>query len=160
MNSLRKAVKTDVPFIKEMIKELAIYEKAEEQATITEKELLHDGFELNPPLFESFILEYNGKPCGFALYYYRYSTWKGKSLYLEDLYIQAKFRGKGLGKLAMQTLAQTALETNSARFEWQVLDWNAPSIKFYESIHASLDSEWINCRLTGDSLFSFYQKKQ
>ncbi len=87
-----------------------------------------------------------------ALFYYRYSTWKGKSLYLEDLYIKPESRGNGFGTYVMKWLAKYAVENDCKRFEWQVLDWNMPAIDLYQKLGADLDGEWINCRLEGDSL--------
>lgn len=149
--NLRKAKVEDSSFIFQMICELAEYEKAPEQVHTTKDQIERDGFGPDK-LFEAIVLEYNSEPAGIALFYNRYSTWKGKSLYLEDLYVTPKYRGHGLGLKAMKYLAQYALETNCKRFEWQVLDWNKPSIEFYKSLGTDLDGEWINCRLEGDSI--------
>ena len=151
MTHIRMAEKKDVPFIFEMITQLASYEKAAEQVKLKEDQLLRDGFGEHP-LFESIILELDNISVGMALFYNRYSTWKGKSLYLEDLYIIPKARGKKLGIMAMKYLANYAVDTHCFRFEWQVLDWNEPSINFYKTINTDLDSEWINCRLEGDAI--------
>lgn len=147
--SIRFAKETDVKFIYEMIKELAIYEKAEDQVNTSLEQIRADGFG-ETAYYKAVILELEDAPVGMALFYNRYSTWKGKSLYLEDLYIKPESRANGLGMMAMQWLAQYALETKCHRFEWQVLDWNEPSINFYKSLNADLDPEWINCRLEGD----------
>lgn len=151
MTHIRPAKKDDAPFILELINRLAVYENASDQVKVTNEQLLEDGFG-NNPLFESIILELDNKPVGMALFYNRYSTWKGKSLYLEDLFIVPEARGKKLGIMAMKYLANYAEKTNCFRFEWQVLDWNEPSINFYKSINTDLDSEWINCRLEGDAI--------
>ncbi len=150
MNSIRVAKLCDCEFILQMIKDLAEYEKASHEVIISAKQLEIDGFEEN--LFDAIILEQKGSPVGMALFYNRYSTWKGKSLYLEDLYIIPQARGNGLGLMAMKYLAKLANDTKCNRFEWQVLDWNTPSIKFYESFKTQLDGEWINCRLEGDEV--------
>ncbi len=146
MISIRKAVKEDSEFIFNMIKELAEYEKCLDRVQTNPEQIKNDGFNENA-LFNCLILEHEGNAVGYALYYYRYSTWMGTSLYLEDLYVQPKKRGLKLGKMAMVELAKIAVETDCKRFEWQVIDWNEPSIKFYKSIKTDLDNEWINCRL-------------
>ena len=149
--SMRRASVDDAPFIYSLINKLAEFEKAPEQVTLTLDQLLEDAFSDDPLCF-SHILESDGTPAGFTLCYYRYSTWKGKSLYLEDLFVEPEFRGQGLAKLALKNLAEIAVRERCGRFEWQVLDWNEPAIKFYQSIGADLDPEWINCRLEGESI--------
>ncbi|MCB0280649.1 MAG: GNAT family N-acetyltransferase, partial [Calditrichaeota bacterium] len=113
---------------------------------VSVEQLERDGFGTSP-LFEALILEFNSETVGFALFYYRYSTWKGKSLYLEDLYVDPEYRNNGIGLAVMKHLVNHAIKTDCKRFEWQVLDWNTPSIEFYKKIGAELDSEWINCKL-------------
>jgi len=149
--NIREANPKDAPFLLKMITELAIYENEPEAVDLTIEKLIQDGFN-EAPLFKALILELNNKSVGMALYYNRYSTWKGKSLYLEDLYIVPEARGYKLGIMTMKYLGNIALLTECKRFEWQVLDWNKPSIKFYESLNADLDKEWINCRLEGEKL--------
>jgi GNAT superfamily N-acetyltransferase len=151
MISIRKALEEDATFLLEMIHGLAEYEKAPEQVTLSLDQLTKDGFS-NDRFFKSIILEINNKKVGMAIYYNRYSTWKGKSLYLEDLYVIPEFRGRGLGLKTMKYLAQEAVKTGCKRFEWQVLDWNEPSIQFYKKLNTDLDGEWVNCRLEGESL--------
>ena len=154
MQKIRKAKKEDAAFILQMIKELAKFERAPEKVTLTLEQLTKDGFNAKP-LFEALILENsNGQSIGFALYYNRYSTWRGKTLYLEDLYIIPSERGSGLGIKVMEYLRREAIDTGCARFEWQVLDWNSPAIEFYEKLGAELDGEWINCRIEGDALLN------
>lgn len=129
-----------------MIRALAAFEKEPLAVTISLAQLQKDGFGPKP-LFGSIVLELENQPVGFALYYNRYSTWKGKTLFLEDLYVAPEARGAGLGKLAMVYLAQIARDTQCARFEWQVLDWNVSAIDFYKSFGTALLPEWVNCRL-------------
>lgn len=148
---IREAKKSDVPFILQMIKALAEYERAPQEVTITEAQLLADGFSVSPH-FNCLILESDEKPVGFALFYYRYSTWKGKTLFLEDLFVQPEYRGLGLGKKAMIHIAGIAEQTGCVRFEWQVLDWNQPAIDFYKSLGAALMPEWVTCRLDRQGL--------
>ncbi len=146
MTSIRNATPNDIPFVLQMIRGLAEYEKEPREVTITEDQLRADGFGPNP-LYGCWILELDARPVGFALYYNRYSTWKGKTLYLEDLYVIPEARGAGLGKAAMIKLAQLARDTGCVRFEWQVLDWNQPAIDFYKSFDTQLLPQWVNCRL-------------
>lgn len=152
MNNIRKAIVEDATFILEMIKELAHFEKAPEKVTLQLEQLIQDGFGENP-LYEAIIIyDENGESIGFGLYYNRYSTWKGKSLYLEDLYIKPSARGRGYGKRVMHYLKEHAITTGCSRFEWQVLEWNEPAIRLYEKLGAEIDAEWMNCRLEGDAL--------
>lgn len=147
MTSIRPAIKKDAPFILEMIKELATFEEAADQVELSLATLEKDGFGEHP-LYQSLIIENEDKhSIGFCLFYYRYSTWKGKSLYLEDLYIMPAHRGNGAGKMVMDYLLDLAKSTGCGRFEWQVLDWNSKAIKLYESLGATMDSSWINCRI-------------
>lgn len=153
--NIRKTTKDDLPFVLKMVKELAYFEKAPEAVLVTNEVLAAD-FEAG--LFESIILEKDGDSVGMALFYFRYSTWKGKSLYLEDLYVMPEHRGAGLGKLVMKYLAGYALEQNCGRFEWQVLDWNSPAIEFYKTLGAEIDPEWMNCRLEGKAISKVAKK--
>lgn len=146
MTSIRKATVNDIPFILQMIRALAEYEKEPQEVTISESQLQKDGFG-DSPLYQCLILELQQKSVGFALYYNRYSTWKGKTLFLEDLFVMPEARGAGLGKLAMLELAKIARDTDCVRFEWQVLDWNQPAIDFYKSLGTELLPQWVNCRL-------------
>ena len=151
MKKIRDASQTDVPFILRMIRELAAYERAPDAVIVTQEDLKRDGFSEHPK-FQSYILEINLNPVGFFLIYDRYSTWKGKCLYLEDLYVIPEQRNQGLGKMVMDYLLEKAKNEGYRRFEWQVLDWNEPSIEFYKIFGATLDGGWINCRIEGDSL--------
>lgn len=149
--TIREATPEDCDFILKMISDLADYEKAKDQVAITADQLKKDGFS-DRPLYKVLVTEINDKPVGMALYYNRYSTWKGKSLYLEDFYIMPEHRGCGLGTMMMKKLAQIAVNTDCYRFEWQCLDWNGPSLNFYKSIGAELDPEWVNCRVEGAAI--------
>jgi len=154
--SIRKSNIEDSKFIMSMIHELALFEKAPDQVILTEDQLIRDGFTENK-LFESIILECDDVPVGMALFYFRYSTWKGKSLYLEDLIVKSEMRGRGLGKLAFKWPARFAVDNTCHRFEWQVLDWNEPAIGFYKAMGCQLDGEWINCRLEGIEIKDYLQ---
>lgn len=150
--SIREAKAEDVPQILAFIKELAEYEKLSHEVVATEEALRHHLFGNNPRA-EVLFGEYNGSPAGFALFFNNFSTFVGKpGLYLEDLYVKPEYRGKGFGKALLTCLAQIAVERDYGRMEWAVLDWNEPSIQFYESMGARLMKEWIINRLCGESL--------
>jgi GNAT superfamily N-acetyltransferase len=145
--SLRLATKADVPEILSLVQELAIYEKAPEQVTNTLEKMEEDGFGPHP-IFQTILAETpEDGIVGMSLYYYRYSTWKGKRLYLEDLIVREKFRGFGYGKLLFNATVEKAKETNCTGMMWQVLDWNKPAIDFYKTYGTRFDSEWLNCHL-------------
>ncbi len=145
--NIRRATIEDCPRIMELIQELALYEKAPEQVTVTMDHFVETGFGANP-VWWAFVAEVEGVVQGFALYYIRYSTWKGTRLYLEDLLVTNEMRGKGLGKLLLDQLIVEAKEKKFSGMMWQVLDWNEPAINFYKKYYnANLDGEWINCSL-------------
>jgi GNAT superfamily N-acetyltransferase len=152
MLTIRPATPADVPLILEFIRELADYEREPQAALATTADLLRDGFG-HEPKFHVDIAEWSGEPAGFAFYFWNYSTWQGKpGLYLEDLFVRPRFRGKGIGKALLVHLAQVALKNNCGRLVWQVLDWNTPSIDFYKSLGAETMKEWLTMRVTGDAL--------
>jgi len=141
---IRRAVAEDCPRLMELIKELAVYEKAPEEVTVAPEHFQESGFGENP-VWWAFVAEINGKVEAFALYYIRYSTWKGQRMYLEDILVTQKMRGKGLGKALFERLIVEATEKKFNGIVWQVLDWNEPAIKFYEKYNVTFDSEWVNC---------------
>ena len=144
---IRSAVKEDCPRLLELIKELALYEKAPQEVTVTLDHFEDSGFGRNP-VWWAFAAEVDGQVEGFALYYIRYSTWKGQRMYLEDILVTEKMRGKGLGKLLFDALIAEAKEKKYSGMVWQVLEWNEPAINFYKKYYnANLDPEWINCSL-------------
>ncbi len=146
--NIRKGKKEDIPCVLELIKELAKYEKAEGQVENTVEMMEKDGFGENP-IYGFFVAESDkGNIIGISLYYYRYSTWKGKRLYLEDIVVTENERGKGIGKLLFDRTIAHGKEENCTGMMWQVLDWNEPAINFYSKYYqARLDSEWINCSI-------------
>lgn len=145
--TIRRAVKEDCPRLMELVNELAIYEKAPQEVTVSPEHFEESGFG-NNPVWWAFVAEADGKVEGFALYYIRYSTWKGQRLYLEDLIVTEKMRGKGLGKLLFDELIEEVKEKKFSGMVWQVLEWNEPAINFYKKYYnASLDPEWINCSI-------------
>ncbi len=143
MIELRRATREDIPRIFELVKELALFEKAPEEVTATLADYEVNGFGENP-LFGAYLAFYQGKLAGFALWYFRFSTWKGKRLYLEDLYVKDEFRGLGIGKQLIEICFEEAKITNCTGMMWQVLDWNTPAIEFYKQYDAKFDGEWIN----------------
>lgn len=144
--TIRRAVKEDCPRLLELINELAEYERAPQEVTVTLEHFIESSFGKNPVCW-SFVAETDGKVVGFALYYVRYSTWKGQAMYLEDILVTKEMRGKGIGKLLMDQLIEEAKEKKFNRIIWQVLEWNEPAINFYKKYNASFDDEWVNCSI-------------
>ena len=143
---IRNGLKADVPAIMGLVKELAIYEKAENEVTNSIEQMEMDGFGENP-IFQFIVAELNGEVIGMSLYYFRYSTWKGKRLYLEDYIITEKYRGIRAGKLLFDATIDQAHKTNCTGMMWQVLDWNESAINFYKKYPTRFDAEWFNCHL-------------
>lgn len=143
--NIRRAKRGDEHQIMGLVHELALFEKAPNEVINTPEQLAIDLFD--DKICYCFVYEIEGTIRGIALYYISYSTWRGRCLYLEDLYIQPEFRRGGIGRLLFQRLVDEAKTLKVKRMDWQVLDWNEPALKFYESIGATLDPEWINGRL-------------
>ncbi|MFY7899622.1 MAG: GNAT family N-acetyltransferase [Chitinophagaceae bacterium] len=143
MITIRRAIETDCERIIELVKELAKYEKAPQEVTVSLQHFKESGFGKNP-VWWAFVAEENGTIQGFALYYIRFSTWKGQCLYLEDLLVTEQMRGKGMGKLLFDKLLEECKEKGFKRMVWQVLEWNEPAINFYKKYNATLDPEWMN----------------
>ena len=148
---IRKGTEQDIEAALLLIKELAAYEKAPAEVEVTVTEMKNWGFGADKQ-FDFFVAEENKVIVGLALYYFKYSTWKGKCLFLEDIIITESQRGKGFGKLLFDKIVQVAKESAVRRMEWQVLDWNTPAIEFYKKYNSVLDGEWINCKLTDHQL--------
>ena len=152
---IRPATAQDVPTVMQFVRELAIYEKAEHEVIASEQHFMETLFCPQPKVF-ALIAEHNRVPVGLAIYFYSYSTWLGKhGIYLEDLYVQPAKRGLGAGKALLQELAKIAVANDCGRVEWSVLDWNEPSIKFYQAMGAQAKDGWTVYRLTGDALSDF-----
>jgi GNAT superfamily N-acetyltransferase len=154
MLRIREAVPEDASLIVQFIKDLAEYEREPHAAVVDEQDILRDGFSpLHETRFWVLIAEWDGKPAGFAFYFFNYSTWLGKpGLYLEDLFVEPTMRGKGIGKALLARLAQVAIDNNCYGMRWQVLDWNQPAIDFYNSLGGEIMKPWLTVRLTGEPL--------
>lgn len=144
--TIRRAVKEDCTRLLELVQELAVYEKAPNEVTVSLEHFTESGFGPNP-VWWAFCAEENGVMQGFALYYIRYSTWKGQAMYLEDILVTESMRGKGMGKLLFDRLIEEAKEKGFNRMVWQVLEWNEPAINFYKKYGANFDAEWVNCSI-------------
>jgi GNAT superfamily N-acetyltransferase len=151
MATIRVGRKTDLPQVLELIRELAEFEHAAHEVSNSVARLEHDGFGPNP-CYGFFVAEEEGIIQGLALYYYRYSTWKGKRLFLEDIIVTQSQRGKGIGKMLFDVTMKKVLTEECTGMMWQVLDWNTPAIEFYKKYNARLDPEWINCHLEADQI--------
>lgn len=148
---IRNAKIDDIPIIRELIHELAVYEKLEDEMTASNEDLKKTLFEQKHA--EVLIAEYDSMPVGFALFFHNYSTFLGKpGLYLEDLFVKETYRGRGIGKQLLIKLAKIAKDRNCGRFEWSVLDWNTPSINFYLKMGAVPMDDWTVYRVTGQAL--------
>jgi GNAT superfamily N-acetyltransferase len=146
---IREGKREDLPKALKLIKELASYEKAQDEVIVTVAQLEKDGFG-NDPLFHFLVAEKGVHLIGLSFYYYRYSTWKGKRLYLEDIVVTESERGKGVGKELFKHTIEKANSSGCTGMMWQVLDWNAPAINFYKKhVGAHLDDGWVNCHLMG-----------
>ncbi len=143
---IRKAGIDDVPAIYGLVKELALFEKAPEEVSSTWQDYVENGFKENP-IFASNLIYYEGKLAGFSLWYFRFSTWKGKRFYLEDLFIKEEFRSLGLGKMLLDEAILEAKRTKCTGMMWQVLDWNEPAIQFYNKYGVKFDAGWLNVHL-------------
>ena len=148
---IRRGEKKDLPRVLELIKELAEFERAPHEVTNTLEMLAEDGFGPHP-VYGFFVAEIDDRIIGLSLYYWRYSTWKGKRLYLEDIIVTAPERGKGAGKLLFDRTMMKALEEKCTGMMWQVLEWNEPAINFYKKYGSKLDAEWVNCNLEAEQI--------
>jgi len=143
---IRKAVRTDCARMMELIHELAVYEKAPDEVTVSLAHFEESGFGANP-VWWAFVAEAQGVVIGMALYYVRYSTWKGQRMYLEDILVTETMRGQKIGSLLFDALIVEAKEKGFNGMNWQVLDWNEPAINFYKKYKANFDPEWVNCSI-------------
>lgn len=150
--NIRRVVKEDCRRLLELVQELATYERAPNEVTVTLEHFVESGFG-ERPVWWAFVAEVPpaegraGEVVGFALYYIRYSTWKGQAMYLEDILVTNEMRGHGIGKMLFDRLVEEAKEKKLNRIIWQVLEWNEPAINFYKKYNAEIDSEWLNCSI-------------
>jgi GNAT superfamily N-acetyltransferase len=149
--TIREAVKEDCERLLELIRELAVYERAPDEVSVSLREFQEAGFG-NNPVWKAYVAVVDGVIQGFGLYYIRYSTWKGCRMYLEDLLVTEAMRGKGIGKLLFDRLVREAIEKEFNGMNWQVLDWNEPAINFYRKYNAGFDGGWLNVFLTREQL--------
>jgi GNAT superfamily N-acetyltransferase len=150
---LRVAQREDCPRLLELVHELALFEKAPDEVDVSLAEFEDAGFGAKP-VWKAFVTVVNGVIVGFALYYVRYSTWKGRRIYLEDLIVTESMRGKGLGKLLFDRIVQEVQELNYSGMVWQVLDWNQPAIDFYKKYGAGIEAGWLNASLSREQIFT------
>lgn len=152
--SIRKGNKSDLAQVLKLIKELATYEKAPNEVTVSVSDMERDGFGENP-IFNFFVAESDGIIIGISLYYIKYSTWKGKCVFLEDIIVTEEYRKYGIGKKLFNEVVKIAKQMQVKRMEWQVLEWNEPAINFYKKLNSHFDNEWVNCKLTDIELNNF-----
>ncbi len=143
---IRRATKEDIGLVRDLVMELAIFERAPQEVTSTLADYIQEGFSDNP-LFTANLIFLNDELAGFSLWYYRFSTWKGRRFYLEDLYIKEAYRGKGLGRKLIDEAIEEAKRMKCTGMMWQVLDWNQPAIDFYNSLGVKMDAGWLNVHL-------------
>jgi len=151
---IRKGEKKDMARVLELINELAVFEKEPDAVEVTLADLERDGF-CTPALFHTFVAELNGVIQGIALYYNRYSTWKGKTIHLEDLIVTQDMRGKGIGQALYSRVMEQAKQDHVKRVEWAVLDWNTPAIEFYKKSGASVFNEWRIVQMNEEQLLAY-----
>ena len=151
MLRLRPATAADVPSLRRMIFEFATFERLAQHVTVTEEELARDGFGAHPR-FRVLLPEWDGKPAGYELLYDFYSSFAGRGLFLEDLYVREEFRGKGIGKALLAEAAAIAVREGYWGLRWEVLDWNQPAIDFYMKLGATFLDDWKEVRLDGEAL--------
>jgi len=144
--NIRRAVRQDCPRMLELVHELATFERAPQEVSVTLEHFEESGFG-NNPVYWAFVAEENGVIVAFSLYYIRYSTWKGQRMYLEDILVTESHRGKKIGQMLMDTLIIEAREKNLHGITWQVLEWNEPAINFYKKYQPAFDREWITCSI-------------
>jgi GNAT superfamily N-acetyltransferase len=157
--NIRKGNPEDMKAVLSLIQELAIFEKEPDAVSITESDLIRDGFSENP-LFHVFVAEVDTEIVGIALYYYRFSTWKGKTIHLEDLIVKDKMRGSGLGFALYSEIMKQAKKDNVRRVEWNVLNWNTPAVKFYENSGAKVIEEWRVVQMDEAGIDTFLEKNK
>lgn len=155
---IREAQKEDMSSVLKLITELAVFEREPEAVIVTVEDLVNYGFKKEPAFF-TFVAEDAGVIVGMALFYYRFSTWKGVTIHLEDLIVTQSHRGRGIGKALYDKVLEVAYKKGLKRVEWAVLDWNTPAIKFYESTGAMIQKDWRVCQMTDAGLKNYLESK-
>ncbi len=155
--TIRKGEKADMPHVLELIRELAVFEKEPDAVVVTVRDLERDGFGQDP-LFYTFVAETDGKIVGMALYYYRYSTWKGRTIHLEDLIVTERARGTGVGLALYTEVIRQGVADGVRRIEWNVLDWNTPAIAFYEKSGARVLADWRVAQMDQAAAYGFLER--
>jgi len=153
---IRKGKKSDLAEVLRLVHELAEFEKAPDAVTNSVNEMERDGFG-ESPVFHFHIAELDNKTVGVALYFIKYSTWKGRGLYLDDLFVSEKYRGKGIGKKLFDAFMEEAKSIGAKQVHWQVLDWNTPAIEFYKKLGSSIEAEWWDCKMTEEQITAYPQ---
>ncbi|WP_395061492.1 GNAT family N-acetyltransferase [Flavobacterium sp.] len=154
---IRKGISQDMPSVLALIKELAVFEKEPDAVVVTVDDLIRDGFEENP-LFHTFVAEVDQQIIGIALYYYRFSTWKGRTIHLEDLIVKEDKRGTGAGFALYSEIIAQGKRDNVRRIEWNVLDWNTPAIEFYKKSGAKILADWDVVQMDENGINQFLEK--
>jgi GNAT superfamily N-acetyltransferase len=157
MLSIRPATIADAELLRTLIRELAEFEQQLDLCVIEAADLARDGFGANPS-FRALIAEWNGKPAGYALFFGYYSTWMGRGLYLEDVFVRSQYRGKGIGMALLAAVARIALQENCCAMRWEVLDWNEKAIELYKSLGAEFHDQWRPVLLAEDALRRLAEK--
>ena len=157
MLTIRAATVADAALLRRFIWELADYEKAPDQVRTTEADIARDGFGANPQ-FRAVIAEWQGQPTGYALFFSFYSTWRGAGLFLEDLFVRPAFRGRGIGKALLASVARVAEQDHRVFIRWEVLNWNQPAIALYKALGADFLDDWRTVLLAGDGLRKLAEK--
>ena len=152
--TVRKGTKKDIPAVLGLIRELALFEKAPLEVTNTEADMERDGFG-EQPVFRMLVAESEDLVIGMAIYFVKYSTWKGKGVYLDDIVVSEAFRGRGAGGKLFDAVIEDCKKIGAKQLHWQVLDWNETAIQFYKKYEPSFDDEWINCKLTEQQIKDF-----
>ncbi len=158
--TIRKAQKEDIPAMFGLVKELAEYEKAPQEVVTSEEQMAEDGFGIDS-IFRAFVAENTdtNEILGMALYYTAYSTWKGKIYFLDDIVVREQYRKYGIGRKLINEMIKEAYENNIPQIRWQVLDWNEPAIKFYESLGVFIDKEWYTCKMSRQNMQEYISKQ-
>lgn len=155
---IRQGERKDLPEAFELIKELALFERAPEEVTNSVAKMEADGFGA-VPAYGFFAAETDGRIVGISLYYFRYSTWKGRRLFLEDIIVTEAFRNQGIGRLLFEKTMKKSVDEGCSGMVWQVLNWNTSAIKFYERYGTKFDDEWHNCSVSTDDINQFLKRK-